>query len=149
MNRRGFSLVELSMVFLIVTILLNIAYPFAIDARRKASAARVIGDFKAIQTAVLGHFVETRHIPPSEEWGEIPPDLVSYLPAGFEFASGDVQYRWRRWSRADGTPRFKSQQVLMGLQVTASDLRLLKAIRGLYPGSIAFGSDERITLAFD
>lgn len=151
MNKRGFTLIEMTIVLLIVGILANIAIPFTHKVRQKADAARVIGDYKAVQAAVLGHFAETQEIPRSRGWGRVPPELVSLLPNGFDFRHGEVRYRWRRWGRPNGTARRRgrSQQVIMGLQITTRDRDLMKAIKGLYAGPLAFGTATRVTFTMD
>jgi len=149
MNKRGFTLIEMAIVVLILGILANIAIPFTQQVKHKADAARVIGDYKAIQAAVLGNFAETQQLPNSSGWGQVPRELASLLPTGFDFTHGDVQYRWRLWRLVHGPSRLSSQQVLMGLQVTTSDRDLMKAIKGLYPGQLAFGTATRVMFIMD
>jgi prepilin-type N-terminal cleavage/methylation domain-containing protein len=147
-NRRGMTLVELLMVLAVAGILANLALPAIADARRRANAMRVIGDFAAIRVAALDRYAATGTFPGSAPRGQVPAALVSALPAGFPFRHNSVTYRWRRWSLPNGMPRLRSQIALLGLEVATEDRALLKAITSAYHGP-KFGSSRTVTLVID
>jgi len=149
MNRRGMTLIELLVVLLIIGVLANIALPAMSLMVRKADATHVIGDFKAIRIAVFDFYAASATYPPSTNWGEVPPQLVTELPQGFVFQYKTVQYRWRRFTLPDGMPTDPSQTVLLGLDVQTSDANLLQTIKNLYRGPLAFGSTTDVTLVIE
>jgi prepilin-type N-terminal cleavage/methylation domain-containing protein len=131
MNRRGFSMVELLAVLVVLGILANLALPMVQRARRKADAVAVLAVFHAVRVAAQDRFADSGTYPANAAWGVVPADLVPSLPAGFRFADGDVEYRWRRWALPNGLPANSRQRVLLGLDVRTSDRALLQTIRGL------------------
>lgn len=106
------------------------------DMLRRAEAARVIADFRVVQSAAFDRFAETGIFPRSQAWGSVPPELTASLPQGFTFDRGELVYRWRRWSLPNGLPRRRNQSALLGFEVRTSDRRLMQSIKGLYTGSL-------------
>jgi prepilin-type N-terminal cleavage/methylation domain-containing protein len=62
--RIGFTLIELLIVVAIIGILAAIAVPNFLNARTRASIARVKGDFRSIMTAMQGYFIDNNTYPP-------------------------------------------------------------------------------------
>lgn len=149
MNRRGWTLLELFIVLVILGVLANIATPAYHDMRKRAEAAQVIGDFSAVRSAAFQQYPESESFPGTGAAGVVPPELVPYLPNGFAFTRGSATYRWRKWSVPGGLPGDPSQTELMGLEIQTADAELLAAIKGLYGGSTAFGSSTQITLVIE
>ena len=104
MKNKGFSLIELLMVVVILGILANFAIPMISDAKYKAQAAQVIADVNVIRVAAITHFADAGGYPRNTGWGSVPPDLIPSLPEGFSFQRGEVTYRWRYYKpgRSDG-----------------------------------------------
>ena len=149
MNRRGMTLIELLVTLTLIGILANLALPAYSALRRRAEAARVVGDLGAMRVAALDYYAEHNRFPASGQWGVAPQTLISELPQGFEWHYRNVDYRWERWSLPNGLPTNPSQTVLLGLSVRTSDLNLMAAVRGLYRGQVAFGSSNQITFVIE
>jgi prepilin-type N-terminal cleavage/methylation domain-containing protein len=151
MNRRGFSMVELLAVLVVLGILANLALPMVQRARRKADAVAVLAAFHAVRVAAQDRYADTGTYPANAAWGRVPAALVPSLPAGFRFtnSNGAVEYRWRRWGLPNGLPANRRQTVLLGLDVRTSDRALLQTIRGLYRGPIANVTAQKITLVIE
>lgn len=149
MNRRGMTFIELMIVITILGIVANIAIPKVQDARRRATAANVIGDFVVVRAAAFDRYAAVGSYPSSSNWGEVPPEFVTSLPVGFTFDQADVSYRWRRWSTGKGGPSGSGQSVLLGLQIKSQDRKLMESIKGLYGGPLAFGGATQVTLVID
>ena len=149
MNRRGMTFVELMIVIAILGILANIAIPKVMEVRRRAQAASVIADYNAVRVAAYDGFAKTGTYPRSSRWGRVPPELVGSLPERFSFRRGDLTYRWRRWSLPNGLPRNPRQTVLLGFQVRTRDRELMKSIKGLYNGPLAYGSSIQVTFVIE
>lgn len=93
-RRRGFSLIELLTVMLIIGILAGIAIPQLRGAVGKADAARVVSDVNTIRLAAHDHLAEHSVFPSSGGQGSVPADMADDLPDGFPFSFEDVTYTW-------------------------------------------------------
>lgn len=150
MNRRGFTFVELLMVFTVIGILVAIAVPTLQDTRLKAMAASVIGDFHAIRTAAYDQFADNGTYPPTDAWGVVPADFVPSLPGGFAFQTDDAEYRWRRWALPNGLPPGGGggPSTLLAVQVRSANEMLMEQIQKLWNGP-QFGDETELTLVIE
>ncbi len=145
MNRRGFSIIELLVVLVIMGILANIMVPSYGTIKRRAEAAHILGDMSVIRIAALSAYAATGQFPPTAAWGEVPTQFAETLPNGFDFQYKTAAYRWRRWSLPNGLPADPAQTVLLGLEVQTTDEGLIASVKGLYHGAVAFGTSTQIT----
>ena len=93
---QGFTLTELLTVLVMIAILAGIALPRLRAAIYNAQAANILGDVHAVQVAYSQFIADGGVRPRNSSWGNIPTDLVPYLPEGFDFTTDDCQYRWTR-----------------------------------------------------
>lgn len=100
-DRRGFTLVELTVVVLIVSILAAIAQPQLHEVLLKARAAEALADMDVIRVAVYQYQSEKNVWPPDVGRGVVPPGLDEYLPGNFDFTKGDYVLDFDNWG---GTP---------------------------------------------
>ncbi len=144
--RRGFTLIEIIITVVILGILAGLAAPSLHDAVVKADAAHVLSDFQVIRVAVMEYHAENDVYPKTRGQGRVPPELVSFLPDGFDFEYKSARYRWRRWSLPNGLPRNSRQTVLMGVEIRTTDPDLLAAIKNMMGSRTAYGSSKQVTL---
>src|SRR5262245_16146579 len=85
MGRRGFTMVELMTVIIIIGLLSGIALLKYLDLRNQARAAEVAGDFRTVMVAAYNYYSDHNDWPPDGVAGVVPPELVQYLPASFRF----------------------------------------------------------------
>jgi len=104
LGSRGFTLVELLLVVVIIGLLSGIAQPSLHRALVKARAADVIGDLNVIKAAILTYRADLNAWPPDRNRGIIPPGLADYLPAGFSFKNPDYTLDYDDWSTKKNTP---------------------------------------------
>jgi prepilin-type N-terminal cleavage/methylation domain-containing protein len=147
-NAKGFTIIELLIVMTIVGILASLAIPSSVDARRRATAQKVIGDFNVIRQAAYDQFADNSSYPRNGRWGQAPAEFVPSLPDGFELSYSGVDYRWRRWSTASGLPRNNRARALIGVQIRSNDRALIATIRRAFGGT-SWGSRRRIVLVIE
>lgn len=150
--KKGFSLIELMVVIVIIGIIASFAIPQYLKAKKMAQAMTVIADFKAIHLAAVTCYAETGKYPPDYYPGGVPKELVPYLPADFTFDRRpyiDVRYDWENWVKDDGTPKHPYTGVLYGVSVTTKDLVLVKYIKGLYRSTFVYSLNDNYTFVME
>lgn len=130
-HRPGFTLIELTIALFIVATLAALAMPTYHRMIVKARAAKVLGEFNTIRVAAFNYFTEHNEWPPDQEPGNIPPELITYLPSNFTFRHGDYELDWENWILPDGTPKHPETHVLLGISVTTQDQYLAAAVLDL------------------
>ncbi len=96
-DRRGFSLVELIVVVLIVSILAAIAQPHFHGVLVRARATEAVADMQVIRVAVLEYQTDQLSWPAETAQGVVPPGLDAYLPGGFDFDKGRYVLDFDNW----------------------------------------------------
>ncbi len=135
--RRGFTLVELMIVVLIVAIVATLALPHYEQVLLKARAAEVVGQMDAIKVAAYNYFLESEGWPEDVDRGTVPPELVDRLPADFTFDRGDYLLDWDHWALPDGTPTEPGTGVLVGISLVTDDEDLGNAFLQLLGGGVS------------
>ena len=124
-SRRGFTIIELLTVALILSILAGISLLKYIDLRNTARAAEVAGDFRAVLVAAYNYHAEYDTWPPDGGPGAPPAPLAPYLPGGFSFAKPEYTLDFDNLGLGGGA-------YVIGVTVTTSDADLMaKLIRNL------------------
>ena len=93
-RRAGFTLVELLLVVVIVSILAGLAIPNYQNVVTKARAADLLGRIDVVEVAVQSYLGDNNAWPSDAGVGVIPAGVVSYLPANFSFTGDDFQLDW-------------------------------------------------------
>lgn len=101
---RGFTLFELLLIMVVISILAGIALPTMRKAIDKAEAARIMTDVRNVTLAVRSYVEEKGTLPKSAPWGTSPPQLQPYLSEAVAFTSGNITYRMVT-QKAAGTTR--------------------------------------------
>ena len=130
LNRRGFTLIEMLIVVVIISILARVAVPKVRAMHQQAKAAKIVGDLKLIITAAYSYQATTNNWPPSSGWGVIPVGLAPYLPTGFTFSPTDYKLSWQVVSSGGAKP------VIYGIsQVQVVDALICPKVTGLLGGA--------------
>lgn len=134
------TLIELLTTLTVLGILVNVSVPAINTMRRKADAARIIGDINVIRVAAYDHYAGLNFFPPTQPWAVPPATMIQSLPQGFVWTYKDAQYRWVHFVVPGGVPGNPSQTSIICVEVQTPDTRLMAAITGLYKGQLTFGS---------
>jgi general secretion pathway protein G len=94
MRRRGFTFVEVLTVMVVIGILAAIALLRYRDLTNEAIAGRIGSDLQTVRLAALNYYTETDDWPAEIQQGAIPPELVRYLPANWNFAQPSHSLDW-------------------------------------------------------
>jgi len=148
-DRRGFTLIEMLTVVVVIGILANIALPMYRNVTQRADAAKIISDYHAIHVAAYSLFASNNQFPPTGIESQVPTELVPFLPEGFRFTYKNATYRWRRYSLPSGTPGGGSQPWLVALTVRSPDPVLLDAIENQFGGIITGYVGDNLTMLFE
>ena len=103
-DRRGFTLIEVLLVLVILSILAALAQPSYHRAVLKARAVDIYSDMDVVQKAVLEYQVDRHAWPEDRNRGQIPSGLDEYLPAGFEFQKPNYVLDYDNWSAMSKAP---------------------------------------------
>ena len=84
-RRKGFTLIELITVVIVIAVLASIAVLKYTDLRNTARAAEVAGDFRVVMVGAYNYYSDNNAWPPDGAAGVKPAALDPYLPGGFTF----------------------------------------------------------------
>ncbi|GMR12095.1 MAG: hypothetical protein BMS9Abin29_0282 [Gemmatimonadota bacterium] len=129
-DQRGFTLVEVLTVMLILSIVTRIAIPQMQEVRVRARAAQALGDFRVIELAAQEYLADNNQPPPDADTGVVPPGLETYLE-GFTFEKPAYKLDWENWVLPGGLPKHPETRVLLGVSISIDDPLLGEAIVGL------------------
>lgn len=93
-GRRGFTIIEVLIVSVMLGILAGIATPTLARAIHRAGAAKVVADARNLTLAVRSYLETGGTLPASETWGVAPSSLGPYLDGSMTFSFRDVEYRF-------------------------------------------------------
>lgn len=101
-DRKGFSLIELMIVVLIVGTLAGVAVPNLNRALLRARAVDAVADLNVVKVAVLNYQANENTWPDETDAGATPPGLEEYLPGDFSFNREDYVLDYENWSGTVG-----------------------------------------------
>lgn len=140
-DRRGFTLVELAVVLLIIALLAGLAVPNMTRTIDRAKAAEAYGDMDVVKNAVLQYQADNNAWPGDENRGQVPDGLEEYLPGGFSFAKDDYVLDYDNWSA-------KGEGFIGVTVITSEDEMGLALLDMLGPNSWTNGSNK-YTVVFE
>ncbi|HET9950091.1 MAG TPA: type II secretion system protein [Longimicrobiales bacterium] len=148
-RRGGFSLIEMLVAVSIVGILAGLAIPNMRNMTFRARATSVAADLEVLRVATLQYNADRMGWPADAPAGEIPPDLVPFLPGGFSFDGNGYVLDFENIPLPLGLPGAPNVSRLIGASVTATDDRLANAISELLGGNIVYSVGNTHTVLID
>jgi len=145
---RGFTLVEVVTVMMIVSVLARIAIPQMQEILTRARATEVRASFSVVEEAATRLSLENEPWPDDTDAGVVPPELVDMLPAKFSFDRERYQLDWEHWIFPGGMPGDPSVRGLIGISITTTDRALGLALIDLIPTNAKFELGETYTFIF-
>jgi prepilin-type N-terminal cleavage/methylation domain-containing protein len=141
-GRRGFTLIELMLVTIVLSLLASIALLKYIDMRNTAIATQMGQELRAIQIAALNYYADLEQWPPEAGAGAVPAGLGPLLPGQLAGSFDRVQYLLDY----DNVGSVDSSGVLIGVTVTTPDSQLFaKFVQYLGNKSPFFVSGGKLT----
>jgi prepilin-type N-terminal cleavage/methylation domain-containing protein len=134
-RRRGFTIIELMTVMIVIGLLAGIAVLKYIDLRHRARAVQVAADLETVRLAAYSAWYEHNTWPAEAASGQVPTDLVPYLPGNLSFTNSDYTLDWENFAPPGGGPSVGMQ---IGLVITGSTPRMQKALEQILGNKMAF-----------
>jgi len=133
-GRRGFTIIELLVVMVVLGILSSIAILKYIDLRKTAQAARVAADFNAIKIATYAYYTDDYKWPAEVSAGVIPPELVPVLSQGFSFVRDEYTLDYDYFPISGSGPG----SYIVGVTVTTTDPKLMTKLEQILGRNMPF-----------
>jgi prepilin-type N-terminal cleavage/methylation domain-containing protein len=123
--RRGFTLVELLVVMIVLGVLAGLGVLKYIDLRNHALAVQAGADLETVRLAAYSAWYDTGSWPADVGPGVLPAELTPYLPGGFSFQRGEYTLDWENLAPPGGGT---SAGMQLGVVLSASNARLSNAL---------------------
>jgi prepilin-type N-terminal cleavage/methylation domain-containing protein len=136
-RRHGFTIIELMMVMIVMGILSSLAVLKYVDLRHRARAAQVAADLESVRLAAYGAWYEHNAWPGEAGPGQVPVDLVPYLPQNFSFTRPEYTLDWENLVPPGGGA---STGMQLGVVVIASTPRLQRTLEQILGNRMPFVS---------
>lgn len=121
--RRGFTMIELIVVILVLGLLVNLAVLKYIDLTRSAYSAKIAGDFTAVRLAAYNYEADHNNQWPADVGpGTIPPEMIPYLPPNFQWVTPNYTLDWD-----NNTPA--TSPYALAISMVSDDDRLMQVLR--------------------
>jgi prepilin-type N-terminal cleavage/methylation domain-containing protein len=117
---RGFTLVELVAVIIVLAVLAAVAVPRYFDYRERAIASATIRDLRVINRAILAYNIDTGDWPVDVNQGVMPPEIANRL-TGNPFRQPAPLGGWYDWQGIATAP----QVIVRGYTAPVSTILLV------------------------
>ena len=136
--RSGFTLVEVLIVALVISVLAALVQPRLQRALLKARATEIVGTLDTIKVAVLNYQADHHTWPEDVNRGRIPEGLGPYLPEGVDFTGDDFVIDYDDWSSKSGSNSFVGLTVITDQSELGRELARMLGVNAWTNGSDRF-----------
>jgi len=135
-GKKGFTLVELLIVIVIIGILAAIAVPKFMGMETRARASTIISDANAIVQAGSMYYASKGEYPGDTYWGHMPDGLEEFIQEDFpfEYPDWEVRYSWDNYHEHTSWIGTWGNGNVVNFSVSSRDLELINAIESVSPG---------------
>jgi general secretion pathway protein G len=123
MTRRGFTIIELLMVMIVIGILATLALLRYVDLRDHAQVASIVSDLNNVRLGAYNYWADQNSFPPEAAPGVMPAGMQPYMRNGFRFDNPHYTLDWENFQGPGGSNSGSGMQV--GIVVTPSSSHLL------------------------
>ena len=146
LDRRGFTIVELMVVLLVLSILASMMVMRYNDLRRRALTAQATSDMENIRLAAYSQFYDTGQWPSAAAPGVVPPELVPYLGAGFPFRRKEYTLEFENFVPPGGGSSATYQVAIRFSSPDQALVNTMVRVVGQRSPYIVLGSDVAVVL---
>jgi type II secretory pathway pseudopilin PulG len=133
------------MAMTVVAILAGIAIPKAGDLIKRARAAVVASEIRAVRDAVAVYYVDSLSYPPTAALGQMPPALEPYIGGQVAFIQSGYQLQYNNWTVHWSMPGYPSTLSIIGVTVHTDDARLGQLVMQVLSSTPHFQWGENYT----
>jgi MSHA pilin protein MshA len=124
-SRRGFTMVELLVVCIVMGLLAMVMVMRYIDLKHRAMSAKATADLDMVRKAGYARYYDAGTWPAGSGQGVVPTDLTPYLPGSFSFNRPEYTLEWENFVPPGGGPSASYQ---VAVRLTSSDPRLMQTL---------------------
>ena len=99
LSRKGFTLVEIMIVVVIIGFLVMLAIPATVRMREKAQSSRFASDVRTFAQAFESYSLQNGVWPPNSGSGVVPTGMAGFMQTGNWTGRNSVGGRWN-WDRS-------------------------------------------------
>lgn len=131
-DSRGFTLLELLVALSVLGVIWVFAIPVYASFVRNTRAAQAVADLYAVRTAAFLYYGDNSRWPAETPTGDVPPELVPYLPKSFSFRRANYTLDYDNWGTGKGRlGRYYGHGIAVGITVQSPDSKLCPTVRGV------------------
>lgn len=131
MPSRGFSLIEMMIVIVVLGILAAVATLKVQDLRNNARIAGIMSDLENVRLSAYNYWADHDAFPPEAGAGAMPAGLDKYMTGGFRFDNLEYTLDWENFQGSGG-----GMQV--GVLVTSSNAKLMSMLAHRASGGLPY-----------
>lgn len=135
MNRRGFTFIEILMVFAVIAILVTIAVLKYVDLRNHALVTNVQSELNAVRLAAYNYWADRSTFPPEAAPGVVPTGMAPYL-SNTDFSGSQYTLDWENFQGGGGGGGAGGMQV--GIVVTSTNTGLMTLLARRATGGLPY-----------
>jgi prepilin-type N-terminal cleavage/methylation domain-containing protein len=136
MSRRGFTIIELLMVMIVIGILAALASLRYMDLREHAEVASIMSDLNNVRLGAYNYWADKNAFPPDAAAGMMPAGMEPYMSGGFRFDNPHYTLDWENFQGPGGSSSGGGMQV--GIVVTASSSHLMNLLARRTSGGLPY-----------